>query len=295
MNTRVKKTLSNLGLLCGVICTSIIIAGCQPNKQSQSRASNDRDAALVIPLSFRFGEEPIECDQTVMINTNPWKINQLAFFVSGLAVKTTSSDVWQSIPLVPSDWQTERTALVWFNNGCRSGVNTVHNHSLTIDNAQGVWQAATEVRFELAVPFAENHSNPLTQASPLNIPDMFWSWQLGHKFLRLDLATDADTPRTSWSYHLGSVGCQSASSMRAPQKPCSMPNRFELSVAKPPAHGALFFDLAALLNNVEPSTMRSCMFQQLEEVACIQLANNLRRGTVFGFSESHPEKLNQQK
>ena len=36
------------------------------------------------------------------------------------------------------------------------------------------------------MPWQLNHQNPLTASSPLNISEMFWSWQLGHKFLRFD-------------------------------------------------------------------------------------------------------------
>ncbi len=54
----------------------------------------------------------------------------------------------------------------------------------------------------------DNHANPAAALAPLNVGSMFWTWQLGYKFLRLDVRRqDSDT--SAWSLHLGSEGCQS--------------------------------------------------------------------------------------
>ena len=291
MNTRVKKTYENLTLMCGVICTLLFFSGCQPNTLQQASDLSASHATISVPVLFRFNQAPLTCNQSIRLQSNAWSINKLAFFISDLAVKTASNDVWQSLPLSVSDWQTNNTALLWFNHECGNQNDANFNHQLAINTSKAMWQAATQVSFELAVPFIDNHTNPLIQASPLNIPDMFWSWQSGHKFVRIDLSTDANTPQSSWSYHLGSVGCESASSMRAPKHPCSMPNRFKITVNKSPNQAALFFDLAALLENIDPGTMRSCMFQKIEEVACIQLADNVLSGKVFGFSIVNSEMV----
>jgi len=76
------------------------------------------------------------------------------------------------------------------------------------------------VRFTVGVPFARNHANPLQAAAPLDRGDMFWSWQTGYKFMRVDLAEAG----RDWSFHLGSTGCVSASAVRAPASECAQPN-----------------------------------------------------------------------
>lgn len=284
MNTRAKKTLRTLGIMCGGICTLTALFACQPQLISESDVGLNE--TIKIPVSFNVGDNALSCDQSITVGTESWRVNHLAFFVSSLAVKTAETETWQPIAFVSNDWQTETTSLQWFNSECVNNTLSSANQWVTIDNAHGLWNKATEVKFDLAVPFAENHKNPLTQPSPLNISEMFWSWQLGHKFLRLDLQAESTKESSSWSYHLGSVGCQSASSMRAPLKPCTMPNRFEIVLQKTPNQDALHFDLLELLKNVQPSIMRSCMFQQVEEVACIQLANNLQNGDVFRFHQT---------
>lgn len=78
----------------------------------------------------------------------------------------------------------------------------------------------TGVQFALGVPFDLNHANPMTAAAPLDRPEMFWTWQSGYKFLRLDLAAGEHDA----AFHLGSTGCSSASALRPPQQACGQPN-----------------------------------------------------------------------
>ena len=64
---------------------------------------------------------------------------------------------------------------------------------LGADCSEQAWQvklnkhieAGQTLNFELGVPFEQNHTNPLTAQAPLNVSEMFWSWQLGHKFFTL--------------------------------------------------------------------------------------------------------------
>lgn len=87
------------------------------------------------------------------------------------------------------------------------------------------------IRFSVGVPFELNHANPLAAEAPLNRSELFWAWQTGHKFLRVDLVEAGQ----EWSFHLGSTGCSSASALRSPATPCAQPNviHVELKGANP--------------------------------------------------------------
>ena len=95
--------------------------------------------------------------------------------------------------------QDTRTALISLAQ--QGGEAGVLNGSFSGTLAPG---ADERIEFMLGVPFDRNHGNPLHAAPPLDGPAMFWSWQSGHKFVRLDLAD-------VWSLHLGSTGCVSRS------------------------------------------------------------------------------------
>ncbi|WP_339066633.1 MbnP family copper-binding protein [Teredinibacter turnerae] len=81
------------------------------------------------------------------------------------------------------------------------------------------------LRFTVGVPEALNHANPLTAAFPLNDSGMFWSWQQGYKFLRIDAAGS-----NKWALHVGSTGCQSPSAIRPPASPCAQSNRVTITL-----------------------------------------------------------------
>lgn len=127
------------------------------------------------------------------------------------------------------------------------------------------------LKFSLGVPFSLNHDNPLIAPSPLNVSEMFWSWQLGHKFLRLDSHSD-------FAFHLGSTGCKSDSKLRAPSKPCDKPNRFDFILESFDPNQAIIFDLSRLLEGVSMTT--SCMSEQ-DNPNCQKLFYNLKHNTVF--------------
>ena len=91
---------------------------------------------------------------------------------------------------------------------------------------------------------------------------MFWAWQSGHKFLRLDLGN-------AWSFHLGSTGCHSASAVRPPQRECLRPNLARIRLPAPvAADGQVDVDLGALLAGVDPMLDASCMASYADDDAC---------------------------
>ena len=137
----------------------------------------------------------------------------LRFYVSELAMIDEEGG---RVPVrldADSRWQSLGTALVALGGECPGSAATPSNGTVIGSVEPGQYEA---VEFQLGVPFAGNHGNPLRAEPPLDVPSMFWTWQSGHKFLRLDLGD-------RWSFHLGSTGCMSASAVRAPSGQCRAP------------------------------------------------------------------------
>jgi hypothetical protein len=105
---------------------------------------------------------------------------------------------------------------------------------------------------------------------------MFWSWRSGHKFFRLDLQGET----TNWVFHLGSVGCESASTMRSPQQECIQPNRIYFRLPKQQNGTKLIMHLDRLLIGTELENNQSCLFHG-EQDSCITLLQNLSNQGVF--------------
>jgi uncharacterized repeat protein (TIGR04052 family) len=109
-------------------------------------------------------------------------------------------------------WQSERVGLIDLIGADRNEMATGF--------VAGEMVKFNGIRFSLGVPFDLNHANVLQATAPLNRGDLFWTWQSGYKFLRLDVrAQDREQ-----AFHLGSTGCSSASALRPPSQPCAQPN-----------------------------------------------------------------------
>lgn len=225
---------------------------------------------------------PINCEQ-IENNQQQWLIRQLAFFVSELTFY--SQDFALKPDLLSSPWQTADLTLVKPQLAdCSKPKEEVNN--LAIDQSKfNNWltfsapvnvENSDALSFTLAVPFSLNHLNPLQQPSPLNIPSMFWSWRSGHKFFRIDLQA-ADK---NWVFHLGSVGCESASTMRAPQKQCVQPNRLTFRLAKLYDGTKLVLHLDRLLQGTTLKSSESCLFHGGQD-SCQTLLENLQNQAVF--------------
>lgn len=239
----------------------LFLTGCQPATQTLTIAADYQD-------------KPVTCGNSLMAEGNAWQVDTLRFYVSDLALKQAGK--WHHIPFLNNDWQHENVALVSLTTpDCQM---QQINAQLSFDSALD-WQDVEAVRFSIGVPFERNHLNPLTQPSPLNLPAMFWSWQLGHKFIRLDMQQPQGR---DWSFHLGSIGCQSASRMRSPQQPCQQPHLYTVELAKP-ASDKLVLQLDQLLADLSLGSARTCMFRAPDISSCLQVVDNLHNRQVFSW------------
>jgi uncharacterized repeat protein (TIGR04052 family) len=173
-------------------------------------------------------------------------------------------------------WQYKNVALLDFetgDNGCSNGTPD------TRDIVKGTAPAGSYrgLRFKIGVPFELNHQDPTLAPSPLNLTSMFWTWQGGYKFIKIDMATGAasmskdagghdgamkgkmggkpDAPPRAFPCILGSTMCQSASRTTAPTA-CANGNRIDVAFdGFDPAKNVVVFDPAPVLatTNVEKS------------------------------------------
>ncbi|MDE0039084.1 MAG: metallo-mystery pair system four-Cys motif protein [Gammaproteobacteria bacterium] len=182
----------------------------------------------------------------------------MRFYLSDLAM-IDAQGLAVPVRLHANEWQDDSTALVALGGSKENRVIAGHV-------AKGRYVA---IEFLLGVPFERNHGNPFAVAPPLNVPSMFWTWQSGYKFVRLDIGN-------AWSFHLGSTGCVSASAVRPPGEPCREPNAARIRLASDaPEAGTIAVDLDALLAHIDTTVDDNCMAAYAESEACRGLLANL--------------------
>lgn len=119
-------------------------------------------------------------------------------------------------------WQRDNVALLDFESGtgpCVNGTSAM-NTSVRGTVPDGTY---TGLRFTLGVPEDLNHADQTTAAAPLDLTSLFWSWNGGYKFLRIDHTSEAQPE--GWFVHLGSTGCTPSGDPTVPATSCSNPHR----------------------------------------------------------------------
>ena len=237
-----------------VAVVALALGGCQPS-DIPVRLTFDVDSGMIDDYSMRF-------------------------FLSGVSLVEADGHA-VSVVLEENPWQDHGTAMIALG-GQRE--NPVVSGRVT----KGRYEA---IEFMLGIPFHRNHGNPLLAEAPLNVPSMFWSWQSGYKFVRLDIAND-------WSFHLGSTGCLSASAVRPPVAPCRQPNAARIRLAgNAPTMGTIVIHLDSLLAGIDIGSEGNCMDAYADRKACRELLARLgmdprtglcvddcRRQSVFRFA-----------
>ena len=248
-------------LLAAFFCLFIISSCDSPKKLPQ-----DTNEEIVFQSSFN--GEKLHCNSVISHSIKKWRYTQLQFFISTIELKNDKG-VWQKASLMKSAYQTSKSALLGENCNLSNTQNKA-NWILKFDGKTDLANSS-HIRFDLGLPFTVNHLNPLTQDSPLNIPTMFWGWQKGHKFLRLEMVADDD----DWLFHLGSVGCKAASPLRTPQQECLYPNRYTFELPINTENNQIDLNLSTLLNNITIAEQASCQSSP-DKASCQTLFSNLR-------------------
>jgi uncharacterized repeat protein (TIGR04052 family) len=247
--------------------------GCTPS------SDESKPTAQTMTFKLAMKSQLLTCSDLkggVLLQGKRWQIDALKLYVNQLTlIQGGSKEVAE---LLPSGWQTNDVALLSLESDlCDNTQSEDTNHTLHFKHTTNLDQI-DKIGFVVGVPFGENHRNPLTQPSPLNLPLMFWSWQSGHKFIRWDMTQDD----VNWSFHLGSLGCESASSVRAPNSPCTEPNTISVEIAKPRQNKhTIWVHLDRMVEGLDLSDDSGCVLHDVTEESCTTLIQNLQYNEVF--------------
>ena len=85
-------------------------------------------------------------------------------------------------------WQLDGSALLDFEDATAACANGTPETNAVVKGSvpEGQYMG---LLFDIGLPFDQNHGDPTLAASPLNLTEMFWSWQAGYKFIKIDLST----------------------------------------------------------------------------------------------------------
>lgn len=192
-------------------------------------------AQSTTPVKVRFaltaGGAPVTCGAAVSgVGTTKSTVNIIDARLYVSRVRLVKADGGEVLVTLAQDglWQLDDVALLDFEDATGNCANGTEQ---TRDLIEGSAPAGdyTGVRFDVGLPFEKNHRDQTLQPSPLNLSRLFWSWNAGYKFMRLDIKSTGQ-PR-GWLVHLGSTACAPAGSPST--VPVSCANRNVVTVDLP--------------------------------------------------------------
>jgi len=214
--------------------------------------AQDDDETITLQFAATVGEDAAVCGETYSdIGPDEAEIsfNDFRFYVSNIHLIDADGE---EIPFALEQdglWQVDDVALLDFEDGnasCSEIGNAALNGAVRGTAPDGDYVG---LRFDMGVPFALNHEDVTLAPPPLNIAALWWSWQGGYKFIRVDLMTDG--PQAPYNIHIGSTGCVSAAAVISPEEPCSRPNMTTITVDEFDfENDVIVADLGSLLSEV---------------------------------------------
>ena len=136
-------------------------------------------------------------------------------------------------------YQNGEVALLDFESGC-GDVGDSDTHT-TLEGNVPRPGPYTSIRFQVGVPEALNHGDPSLAEPPLSLTGMWWTWNAGYKFIRIDARS---SEFDGWRLHLGSTQCEG--DMRG-NATCDVSNRPQVDLSGDPTTAPIVVDLAALV------------------------------------------------
>ena len=245
--------------------------------------SDEGSSAVAIEFAAVVGDEPFVCGETyedLGANGSSLTLSDLRFYVQDVAFVTASGE---EVPMDNADsiWQLPNLALLDFEDGCGELGNEPTNQTISGTLPFGDYVG---IKFQMGVPFEENHQNQPTADAPLNLSSMWWNWQGGYKFLRIDSGNFSEN---GWRMHLGSTGCDGDPDSGGTTQ-CGAPNRVEVELDDfDPTTEVIVFDVAALVDGAaldenQEGTPVGCMAGPMDS-DCAPIFDNL--GLPFGGAE----------
>lgn len=205
-----------------IACTGVLVlAGCGDSEGEEPT----QDVEVGFSALVDGAEFACSGDYQLGTQNTAAKISDFRFYVSN--VRLVDADGNEVAVELEDDgkWQNGSVALLDFEDGtgaCQNG-NADMNTSVrgTVPERE-----YTGVRFTLGVPFDQNHQNQAVADPPLNIASMFWNWQGGYKFMRIDGMAEESA---GFRIHLGSTACESPEGTEDVTG-CDKPNRPTVSI-----------------------------------------------------------------
>lgn len=172
-----------------LIGTSFAGTGCSDNENPVDNTPLPTSKAIQVRFVPMFGDQPLELDHKYANSAGDTVLFTLVkFYVSGFALVDTAGG---EVPL-------EGLGLVDFAD---PSVDANGYYTFTVKGEPGTYRG---LKFDVGVPFDQNHRDASTQTEPLGPNSgMYWGWNPGYIFCRVEGKVDSIGTAKNFAYHIG--------------------------------------------------------------------------------------------
>lgn len=268
-----------------------LLVGCggDENPNTSSGGTNSEPIAAEISFEARVGSNIFDCASIYKVGSaqSDATITDFRLYVHGVKLHATDGS-WATVELDQDGlFQYQNIALLDFENKAGNCMNGTTETNTTIRGkvAAGTYDG---ISFVVGVPFDLNHEDAAVAPSPLNLSALFWSWNGGYKFMRVD--AKAMGAMGSFNMHLGSTGCMDDGMGHVMS--CAQPNRPTIDLTGfDPLTGKIVINYGALVaeNDISTDTggAPGCM-SGIDDPECVATFGKL--GIHIADGSIHPEE-----
>jgi len=209
------------------------------------------DTPVEVNFAGLVGSAPAQCGgmfSGIGTTGTDFELSDLRVYVHDVRLLTTDG---RELPVALDQdgaFQLDDVALLDFEDGTAGCENGEAEMNTSVRGTVAEGGPYDGIRFVLGVPFDRNHADVSTAPAPLNRPGMFWNWNGGYKFLRIDGRTTGQP--TGVAVHIGSTGCDGDG--RGNVSDCVAMNRVEIELrGADPTTTPIAVDVAALLADTD--------------------------------------------
>jgi len=234
---------------------------------SPSTATTTAAATQDVQIAFvaTVGSTPVGCASTLSglgSQASSAQLRDVRFYLSNVRL-VSSSGTEVPVTLTTNDWQhgsgADGAVLIDLTDTSTGACAQATDGSAAL-NATIVGKVPpgtyTGLRATVGLSDANNHSDVMTAAAPLDNMAMGWSWQNGRKFIKLELdpaggVADGSATATTYAVHIASTDCSGGNVATAT---CSHANMPQIDIAFNPASQRVALDLNELFRGVDVAT-----------------------------------------
>lgn len=209
---------------------------------------DESEKTYTLQFSAKVGEQPFACGRSydnVGTPANTFEPLDFRMYVHGVTLLAKDGSEVELELQQDKTWQRDSIALLDFEDGTGAcETNSPQMHTKIVGKAKE--QDYVGIKFTVGIPEASNHIDAATAPAPLNASGLWWSWQGGYRFLRLDVKT---ATTASYAFHLGETNCSANDSGGFS---CQYPNLATITLSNfDPLKNVIVFDVAAVFADAD--------------------------------------------